>query len=241
MTNNQKNKLAMIKAVLAFLVKYSAIVALLPALVRAVARLQQTADAIDARAVQKDNSVAGTLDARDDAEETLIGILDEVVSAIAAYASENKLPEVFAIVSVKRSKLEAMPNVELIQKANAINALAVQYAQAIAEYGADAEKVAALAPALAAFSTTVGNVSTGYGVRSGAVSSLKSLFQDADTELKERMDEMVNNIKDQEPQFFVGYRTARVIHDMGGSRGGSGTGGDINPPQPTPPAGGTPK
>ena len=89
MTNNQKNKLAMIKAVLAFLVKYSAIVALLPALVRAVARLQQTADAIDARAVQKDNSVAGTLDARDDAEETLIGILENV-----AASNDGRLKEI---------------------------------------------------------------------------------------------------------------------------------------------------
>jgi hypothetical protein len=79
---------------------------------------------------------------------------------------------------------------------------------------------------------TAGNFTSGLDVRSGAVSSLKTLFQRADVELKERIDGMVNNIKTNEPQFFVGYRTARVIHHTGGSRGDDSKDGGSTPPTP---------
>ena len=156
----------MIKAVIAYLLTYTAILDLLPALKRALTRLQGIASNIDDAVIEQNNSVAGVLDARDDAEEVLIGLADEVSSALAAYASENKLPEVFAICSIKRRKLEGMSNIELVQKAKAINTLAKQYAQQIVEFGATAEKLAALEPAITAFEASVGKFTTGLDTRS---------------------------------------------------------------------------
>jgi len=100
------------------------------------------------------------------------------------------------------------------------------------EFGAGAEKIAALGPAIAAFEASAGKFTTGLDNRSGAVSSLRVLFRNADEELKERMDEIVNNVKSTQTDFYAGYKTARVIHDMGGGHGGGTTNPPTTPTQP---------
>jgi hypothetical protein len=46
--------------------------------------------------------------------------------------------------------------------------------------------------------------------------------------LRNRLDKQMTKFKKTNPEFFAGYRSARVIVDRGGSAGGS-------PPPPTPP------
>jgi hypothetical protein len=192
---------------------------LIPALAGAITRFQQILGEIDKKALEQDNAGAGAHDMRDTAEEALINVLYEVASALFAYASDANLADVKEIAGIKRSKLEHMPKLELEHKAEAISALGAKYAQKIPAYGCGPEKLTLLAEALNTYKTSTDAVVTGNTGRTGAVSTLKSLFSDADLVLKEKIDNMVNNLQASHKQFYAEYKAARVIHDMGGSRG----------------------
>jgi hypothetical protein len=217
MTHQQRNKYMMLIAVLALLKISTVITAVIPAFAAVVARLQQIADDINTRANERNQSEAGTYDARDGAEEELLDTLDEVANALVAYASNDHLPDVREIAGIKRSKLDKMAKAELVLRADAIIALAIKYKQQIARYGAPAEKVDSLQPALDAFKGSMDAVATGASGRTGAVKTLKSMFNEADAVLKDSLDRMAATLQNSNPQFYASYKAARVIHDLGGS------------------------
>jgi hypothetical protein len=219
MTNYQRNRFTMINAVLALLKISTTITAVIPAFAGAVARLQQIADDINTRSNEKNQSGAGTYDAQDNAEEELLDPLDEVANALVAFGSAENLPDVCEIAGIKRSKLEKMAKVDCVQRSESIIGLALKYKQKVAQYGAPAEKVDSLQPALDAFKGTMDSIATGTSGRTGAVKSIKSLFIGADTVLKESLDRMVATLQTSNPLFCASYKAARVIHDLGGGRG----------------------
>jgi hypothetical protein len=218
LTINQKNHMAMLLAVIALCDIRTAITAAIVAFAGTLEELRALTESIKATAQQKSSVTVGTVNSRDEAEDTLLDVLMEVAGALLAYASKNKLTSVKDLVRVKRWKLASLPDVELQVKAKAIVELAVKYSTEIAAFGADNEKVAALQTAFTAYQKASSSVDTGKSVLSGSVKSLKSLFLEADTLLKEQLDKMVDNLQTTQPVFYAEYHAARVIHDVGGSQ-----------------------
>jgi hypothetical protein len=218
LTINQKNHLAMLLAVIALCDIRTAITAVIAAFAGTLEELRALTETIIDTAKQKSSVTVGTVNAKDKAEDTLLDVLMQVAGALLAYASKNKLTAVKDLVNVKRWWLAALPDVELQVKAASIAELAVKYATEIAAFGATAAKVAALQTAVAEYKKAVASVNTGKSVRSGSVQSLKNLFLEADTLLKEQLDKMVDNLQSSQPIFYTEYQAARVIHDVGGSQ-----------------------
>jgi hypothetical protein len=218
MTNRQKNKRSMYKAVIACCNLNITILSALGAFAAVFTKLKNLVSQIDTAAKVRNNAGAGTYNARDKATETLIDVLIEVAAALFGYASEKNLADVRAIADIRPSKLEATSKVELEQKAKDISELAVKYAENITNYGTDAEKIAELQAMIATFSESEDAVDTGLGERAGAVQSLGPLIRQTDTLLTDQLDKMVLNLKRKQPKFFAEYTAARVLHDRGGSQ-----------------------
>lgn len=218
MTNRQKNKRAMYKAVIAWCNLRLPVLSVLGAFAGLFTKLKDLVNQIDAAAKTRNNAEAGTYETRDAATELLIDVLIEVAGALYAYASEKNLADMKAIADVRPSRLEGMPKVELEQKASDIAALAQQHAADIAGYGTDAAKLTELTNAIGVFSKSEDAVDTGKGTRTGAVKSLGSLFNATDTLLKDALDKMMLNIKRTNPDVYAEYLVARTLYDRGGSQ-----------------------
>ena len=130
------------------------------------------------------------------------------------------------LVTIKPSKLERLPDVELSVKADGLYKLATKYAVDITGYNVGAEKLVKLQTAIATFKAATEATASGDSSVTGAVKTLKDLFLEADDIVKEQFDNFVKTMKIDEPQFFAEYKTARKIHDVGGSQ--------EEPPAPVP-------
>jgi hypothetical protein len=218
MTNRQKNKRTMYKAVTAFFAKWKTVMRSILAFAEEETRYYSLLDDIDAKAGERDNAGAGTYTARDAASESLIDLLLAVGAGLVSYASKKKLTDVKEIAKLKPSKLERLADVELKVKAKAIYDLAVQYATDLAAYNVSAEKIAALQSAITTFTKASEAIAGGASGTSGAVKSLKDLFLETDDLIKDQFDNFVRTLKTTQPQLFAEYLTARRIHDLGGSQ-----------------------
>jgi len=220
MTNRQKNKRTMYKAVLAWCNLYlPTLKTLIGAFEDMAAEFADLVKQIDTAAATRNNANAGTYETRDAATESLIDVLIEVAGALFAYASKKKLADVKSMTDVRPSKLEDMPKVELEQKAKDIADLAQKYTAEIVSFGTTAEKITELNTMIAAFSTSEDAVDTGVGKRMGAVKSLGSLIRETDALLVEQFDKTMLNIKRTNPDIYAEYLAARTIYDRGGSQG----------------------
>ncbi len=213
MTINQTNKRAMFGKVAAIINQHIVLFAGLSAFASAFERFQNLLEIIDVAA----NDKAGEFKMRDASEETLINSLMDIGSALVAYASKAKLTDVKIMAVMKRSELERMPLEDLGQKAKSISELASRYAMHLAAHGADANKLAKLNAALTKFLAAAATCNAGTE-RTGTVISLRDLFQEADTVLREQLDKMVETLKRKHPEFYRKYQTARVICAMGESQ-----------------------
>jgi hypothetical protein len=218
MTNRQKNKRTMYKAVKAFFTKWKTVMQSILAFAAEETKFYSLLDDIDAKASERDIAGAGTYTARDAASESLIDILLAVGAGLVSYAGKKKLADVKEIATLKPSKLERLPDVELKVKAKAIYDLAAQYATDLAAYNVSAEKIAALQSAITAFVKASEAIASGASGTSGAVKSLKDLFLETDDLIKDQFDNFVKTLKTTQPQLFTEYLTARHIHDLGGSQ-----------------------
>jgi hypothetical protein len=229
LTNNQKNVLAMIFAVLSLCDARTAITALVAAFAGTLEDLRTAANDIVAVAKKKVGATMGVISIREEAEDVLLDLLVSASSSLFAYASKNKQTALKDQVAIKRWRLARLPDVEFRLKVESIIELATANASNIVAFGTDAAAITKLQTAYAAYKKAAAAVPEGQSTRSGSVENLKDLFLEADTVLKEQLDKLVENIQTSQPVFYKEYRTARVIHDVGGSQA------DETPPAPNPP------
>jgi hypothetical protein len=74
---------------------------------------------------------------------------------------------------------------------------------------------------------------TAIAGRAGETGTLPEEISGTTSLLRNRLDKLMTKFKKSQPEFYAGYRSARVIVDRGGS-------GGPTPPAPTPPATPTP-
>jgi len=208
MTINQANKRAMFGRIAAVINQHIVFFAGLAAFASAFEHFQNLLEEIDSAADEK----SGELKIRDASEEMLINALMEVAPALCSYAKKAKLPDVKSEACITRSELEHLALIDLGQKAKALAELAGRYAALLGPHGADTHSVAKMNVALSKFLSAAALCSEGPKMNlTHAITSLRNLFQSADTVLSEQLDTMVETLKRKHPEFYREYRAAREV------------------------------
>lgn len=117
--------------------------------------------------------------------------------------------------SLNGARLSQMSAREISIKAESILALATANAEQLVSRGTSAESLAGLRSKIDSFDKAVGMQGTGLAKQVGATESLPDLFKKADEILHEELNGLVENLRDDYPDFYAQYNAAKEIKDLG--------------------------
>jgi hypothetical protein len=162
---------------------------------------------------------------RSDFEDKILEIADQ----LAAYAAAENNMNLAGQVELTLSSLDKMPDSALEETGQRISALTTANMAALADYGVTAADVTALNNLVTLFHGVKTAPRTAAAERKSETTTLPDLLTETTSLLRNRLDKLMTKFKKTQPEFYSGYRTARVVVDRGGS------GGSTTPP-PAPPA-----
>ncbi len=212
------NYFNMLLAVQSFLEQNAAVVAERPAFSRAVTRLNEKIESIQALDVKRGDRATGVTGSKNQAEENLVNKIIRVSSAIKAYASENNLADMLNKANLSRSELMKLRDIELVQRTEALSELAAPNAEALEEYGVTAADLTALTNLKNSFADYISEVGRKQGERAGETKNLDELFKDIRAILEDQVDNFAESLGDEHSGFYNQYKAIRNIIDRGGQQ-----------------------
>ncbi len=153
----------------------------------------------------------------------------EVADQLSALAEKNKNANLAAQVEMTLSSLDKLADDDLETAGKRVSGLATANLAALADYGIMQADVTALDSVTTQFHGVKSAPRTAIAGRAGETDTLPDELSVLTSILRNRLDKQMTRFKKSHPEFYAGYRSARVIVD----RGGSGP----DKPVPTPPPG----
>jgi CRISPR/Cas system CSM-associated protein Csm2 small subunit len=187
----------------------------LPALTKAIADFNQVVGLIETKALEVDAASAGKAKKKANAEEELLTALIPVKSALAAYASEKNDSELKALTEITESQLRKMRDTDLQKKAEGILKNGEERLTLVGDYGLTQMRLTTLQEKSRAFSDATGEREASVGKRVGARSALMELYDRADRILVERIDNLMKQLRDSDPQVCEEYDSTRIVREAG--------------------------
>lgn len=136
------------------------------------------------------------------------------------------------------SSLDKLSDDELEPTGTSLSALGTGNLAALADYGLTAADVTALDALRAKFHGVKSAPRMAIAGRKGEPDTIPGLISSTTSILRNRLDKQMTKFKKSHPEFYAGYRTARVIVDRGGRSGPEQTPTPPSAPLPSaPPAG----
>jgi hypothetical protein len=160
-------------------------------------------------------STSGKTLSKENAKDNLINFLVPLAASLFAYASHNNLEEIKAKSNVTPASLNALRDIEISMTAKLIYDLLNDNLTAIADFGVNAAKMTELNTKIGDFNEAMGIKSGGFTSKSAARKALTKLFHDTDKLLREEIDKLMENFKQDNKTFYDEYQSARIIHDLG--------------------------
>jgi len=149
-----------------------------------------------------------------------------VAGAIYSYAKKSGNDNLKDSVDFKKSDFVKFRDAGLVIELESLKDKAVQHSAEIARYGITAEKLTGFQNEAAKYADALGAKNTGSATRSGANKTMVSLFKEADN-LLDSIDRFMENYKISDKDFYDGFKSARVIRDLG-TRHKDGGNGSVN-------------
>jgi hypothetical protein len=215
MNKPEENKLSMYDAVLNLLEANAAVTGTLPAFAQAETEFQTVVGNIKAKETQLNEAVAGVTNSKHNAENEMIEDVLKAANALFVFAKRQNDEELKAISDINHSKLKKLRDTELVGKARSITDKANTNIAALNDFGITPEFVTALTEKTDAYESSLGNQAAGFAGKSAARQSLSELFTNADSILKDELDNMVELLKESNGDFYNTYKSARSIKDLG--------------------------
>ena len=215
MENAQENKLSMYETVVEVLDANSALVSSLPGLVIARSALvNKTLQIRQMNMVQLKSTKGKTLDKG--ARKVLLADTSYgVAAAVQAYAATTENNDLYELVHFTRTALRESEDEALEQACQLIHDEANKVVASLPDYGVDATDLSDLQGLITAWGTQSQAPRMAISERTMATQTLPSLFKDADSILKKRMDKLMEKFRVSNPEFFATYHAARRIVDAG--------------------------
>lgn len=210
-----ENKLSMFHAVMTFLQANLAKLSAIPAFATAVEDFGSVLDQIQSKGIEVDTASAGKAEKKAIAEEELIDAVIPVASALSVMAAVSKDAELSAKVSVREWALRKMRDTDLARTAAGVKEAAAAHTEDGADFGLTAEMVTTLETKTKAYSKAMGERESSVGQRIAARSAMVGLFDEADSILTGRIDNLMGLMRNKEPQLCEEYNATRIIRDAG--------------------------
>ena len=215
MTDRQENKFTMFQAVASLLDANTAKTSSMTAFATALGNFKYTMAAISEKNIQKNTATSGKTTLKNQQQTQLIESALPIAGALYALGTATNDPRIQALGDIKKGYLSNLRDTELSDVVTNIKNFADGYAAALVPYGVTAVTIAALDTKLNAYSTALGGKEASFTTRLAAGKVLSELFDDADGILKDQLDRMMEMFAPTDQQFYLEYKSAREIKDLG--------------------------
>jgi len=147
----------------------------------------------------------------------------KVAAAVMNVARDRKIEELAAMVQFKRSALRYARPPERLWLARRVLTAAQGVVDTLATYGVTAETLAEFQARIDAATDGVHMARTMVTARRAATEHLRVMIRETDAMLREELDPLVEQLREDQPQFHADYRAAREVVDVPGSRPPAGS------------------
>ena len=137
-----------------------------------------------------------------------------VAGALYAFAKKTGDQPLIASADLTKSKLDKLRDSELITELNSVKVKANEKSAELIKFGIPLSQLESYTTNIETYSKALGAQDTGGAEKKGAYKSLSTLIKDADSVL-DSIDKLMENYKNSNEEFYAGYKTARVIKDLG--------------------------
>jgi hypothetical protein len=216
MNNKLTNRFDMIESVDAYLSLYPEKVAESAGLETALTKLKQLVADIRAKDNVKNGATKGKLDKKKNTIKELTNQLIKVSTALFLWAKNNNDLQIKALAKITRSEFSQYRDTQKINIAAAIYEAASGKDLAFAKV--TPEDITGLNELAGELKKDIANLSSGASVRAAAILSLEEMVSEGLRILREDLDNYMEQFSADDPAFYNGYKSARVIWDTRATR-----------------------
>ena len=215
MNDKQENKFTMYEAVTSLLDANTAKTSSMSAFATTLDSFKDILVAISEKNIQKNTATAGKTTLKNQQQADLIASTVPIAGALFALGTATNDPRIQALGDMKKGDLLKLRDTELNDVITNIKNLADSYAAALVPYGVTPVAIAALETKLTAYDAALGSKEASFSTKVAAGTVLSDLFDDADAILKDQLDRMMEMFAPTDQQFYLEYKSAREIKDLG--------------------------
>lgn len=216
MTDNQENRLSMLKAVEAILTNNAAIIATPAAFATAQTDLAAIIGAISNAAEVQTQNITGTAKDKEQAANAAITKAIELIGPAKSYATATANNQFFQLINYTISSLQRIRDTALTDVLNGIKNALNDNMAALTDYGITATAITNFTSLVTAYNTLNTAPRTAIAVKAAATIALTEGFKNSKAVIM-RLDGFAEAKKITQPNFYNTYKTARTVVDNNGN------------------------
>lgn len=137
-----------------------------------------------------------------------------IAGALYAYARKTGDVPLMESVNLTRAKLNRFRDANLAIELNSIRDKADQYKDHLIKFGITAEKLTGYSAIILNYINSFGAKVHGVATRTSTIGSLGNAMNEA-SDLLKAIDKLMENYSESDPEFYSGYKAARVVKNLG--------------------------
>ncbi len=217
MNANEKNRISMYLAVIAVLEQHKELITTIPALVEIIGQFDTLVADIIARDQKHETITAGVIAEKNGILDTMAATTLRFAKALYALGRKTGNEQLKEECDVTMSDLMHRRQVETEQYCLRIAELAGTHAADLEAYGIAAGEIEEFVKATEAYREATDTRDRKFTESKATHQVMHNMFKKADDILKEDLDTILETLREKDPDFYLQYKAARNIHDLGGS------------------------
>jgi len=218
METRGNNKLKMYKAVQTVMASNGNVWNEIPAFVNAYDRFSEKVLLLDQLAFEQGTGTIGVKKVKDKDRSEAIELTNRIASALRVFATNTNDMGLFEQVHFSHSDLDVSGNLQTLQFINRVEIGALAHASELSDYGISEEMILDLVQRHEQLITALGSTRDAIVNRSKNTVLIKALIKEIDVILKMILDELVEVVKKEFPDFAISYHKAREVVDAHGKK-----------------------
>lgn len=208
------NKISMYEGVHAYLTEHEEIFISIAGMIELRGKLHDKITEIHGKQNEKENVAKGKKEAKEATRENMITQGLAFAAKLFDLGKKSKNIELSAQSDFTRSMLGKLRDPELVNLLETIKTNAASNIQELSAYGITQDKFDSFINSFNVYKAAINSKLSSAAIKVSANKTLTVLFKEADVILR-TIDKMMEEFHDTESQFYLGYKNARSIKDLG--------------------------
>ena len=204
----------MLATVHAYVTENSAVYSDTEEFVSGIAKLKNLLDLIKDKEDERSTVATGKTKDKNVTRKSVSDFAVMVAGAIYAYGKKSENVFLTEKVNISATFLASLRNHDLVIVLESIEKLAEDNSAAIVPFGITAEKLSEFKARVTQYSKALNAKDSSGASKSSAGKSLRMLFRESD-DLLDTLDKLVEGYSESNPEFYNGYKSARVVKNLG--------------------------